>query len=134
VAEKKHGLTVADARAFYYAASDSASKVGRQLALAGIAIVWLFAGGAHLTRLNIPNDLLYPGIGFVSALAADFLQYLYTSAAWGIFSRRKEKERAQSFVAPDWINYPTLVLFWAKALVLMASYGLLASALASRIR
>jgi hypothetical protein len=118
-----------------------ASDVGRQLALAGIAIVWIFSGGGVSTgaQLQISPDLLRVGLLLVIALAVDLTQYLYGSVAWGAFRRLMETRAAkngvaESFDAPAWINYPTLGCFWTKVSLIAAAYALLGIALAGRLR
>lgn len=118
-------MNLKDAQGYYTRHSTSLSAVCRQLAFAGIAVVWIFVnkdGGQY----SIPNDLLFPLTCFVVGLAFDLLQYFYASAAWGIYSRLKELELGDNstndFLAPRWINWPTILFFWLKAIALITGY------------
>ena len=85
--------------------------------------------------MTIPNELRLAGVLVVISLALDFLQYVYASAAWGIFHRFKEKKRdnkeargiafTDEFQAPDQINWPTLIFFWMKLGVLSVAYWIM---------
>lgn len=130
-------MRLEDVRDAYYTQSGKVSDVARQLALAGIAVVWVFSGGGVSTgaAVHIPKDLTFAGLVLIAALAADFFQYAWASAAWGIFNRVKEREVKETteFEAPPWLNYPTLVFFWGKLLLVAFAYVLLGIALASRL-
>jgi hypothetical protein len=69
----------------YYELSGAASGVARTLALAGIAIVWVFRERSE-SGYRIPEDLHCPATIFVIALGCDLLQYAYQASALGIFN------------------------------------------------
>jgi hypothetical protein len=121
--------TLADYRADYYALSGSASSVSRQVAFAGIALIWIFKNDVQGTY-TLPADLLVPALCFVLGLSLDLLQYVFATAVWGIFARVKEMQGAspdQSLTAPPYFNLPALVCFWGKVLAVLVGYlGLLA--------
>jgi hypothetical protein len=113
----------------YSAASAKASEVGRQLAFAGIAIVWLFSGGETNDSggLDIPPDLLRPGLFLVLTLGFDFLHATYAAGAWGAFGRVLERRgRTDHIELPRWIHWPSLFFFWTKLACLGLGYLLLA--------
>lgn len=64
-------------------ATGRASDVGRQLAFAGIATVWLLRDGTA-TR-PISSQLFYALLFLSIALLIDFLQYAYCSRVWRKF-------------------------------------------------
>src|SRR6516225_8354418 len=72
----------------YHEASATASDVARQLALAGIAFVWLLAGGLQTSGVMLNSRLLTAGL--VLALILDLGQFLWKTVTWGIWSRHKE--------------------------------------------
>ncbi|WP_413113835.1 hypothetical protein [Thaumasiovibrio sp. DFM-14] len=116
-------MNVQDCREHYYTFSASLSSVSRQLSFAGIAVVWIFVqkeGNQYI----IPDSLVSCLIFFVLGLASDLFQYMYASAAWGLFARRKEKScgNEASFKAPWYINLPTLTFFWIKAILVIIGY------------
>jgi hypothetical protein len=109
----------------YYDFSGKASDVGRSLAFAGIAVVWVFKTGS--VAQVPPRGLLLPLALFAVALLLDLLHYVVAAFIWGIFSRYKEKrlpedKREEDFDAPPALNYPASVLFILKLLVLVVGY------------
>ena len=121
-------MKLKDARENYYTLSASASQVNRQLAFAGIAIIWLFRVQGENEKIVFDGGLILPLFFIVTALACDFLQYVYGSAAWGVFHRIKEKKNRcedGEIDAPCWINWPTILLFWMKILSTAVAYCLL---------
>jgi hypothetical protein len=110
---------------YYRISTETLSSLVRQLAFAGIAIVWLFSDTENLRAVSIPDDLTRAAILIVAALSSDFLQYVYRSAAWGIINRRRELGRLfarEGGPFPSWINWPSLAFFWGKVVLLVAAY------------
>ena len=107
--------------------SNAASEVGRKLAFAGIALVWIFkteAEGAY----RIPADLYWPTALIMSSLAADFLQYVLATTILYACFRRLEGDTSVSastdFQLSIWANRPAWTL-WLVKLVLVAAAWLL---------
>lgn len=117
-------MNLKDARENYYFHSGKTSELVRQLALAGIAVVWLFKYEV-LGVPKIPAPLLVPLCLIVIGLAFDLLQYATATGIWGVFQRRKEhagvSEDAE-FTAPPQLNWPALVFFWLKVLSIAVAY------------
>jgi hypothetical protein len=115
-----------DALDNYYELSGRASDSGRQLAFAGLALIWIFRT-ADAGVSAVPSVLYPAAIWFGIALALDFLQYVAASLVWGIyhFVQERTREKEDDFDAPLLINVPALVFFWAKFLALVAGYGVL---------
>jgi hypothetical protein len=152
-------MKLADARQIYYGATDSLSQVNRQLDFAGIGVIWILkTGESKVAAIPFDQSLLLPLTAFVLAIALDLLQYIYKSAAWGIFHRIKEKTKEQpeqidkrhrhlfnrtgetgqfnsdfDFKAPAAINWPTLVAFWGKVIFTVFSYTMLLRYLAGKL-
>tara|TARA_Y100000296_G_C5094850_1_gene216805 strand:- start:427 stop:771 length:345 start_codon:yes stop_codon:yes gene_type:complete len=102
--------------------------VARQLAFAGIAVIWIFTNNED-GGMSLPASLLWPALIFVSALASDFLQYVSMSLVWFFFTRHKEKQLGADFEGSfSWspaINYPGYTFFWLKCSLVLAGYLLL---------
>lgn len=130
-------MDLSGAKSEYYTYTAKASDVGRQLALGGIAVVWLLHGEKH--NLTFEKNLLIPLAGFCLSLALDFLQYLVCSAIWGIYRRYKEKSLhaggnlKDEFLAPIAINWPGIALFWLKAACLIFGAVTLGNFIAEKI-
>lgn len=112
----------------YYEHSGSASAVSRQASFAGIAIIWIFKND-NFGSLSLPEPLLYPTFFLLLSLAFDLFQYIYSSAAWGIFHRLMEKRYGVDYkgevYAPSKINWPANIFFWGKLAFLIIGYFLL---------
>ncbi len=113
----------------YSRASSKAGDIGRQLALAGLAIVWLFGGGGVSAdgglRLH-STGLVWVGLLLVLALGLDFLQYVYGALAWGAYGRYMERRQLPTVNGtPAWLNWVTLALFWGKLASTAGAYVLL---------
>lgn len=128
-------MKLGDVREVYYGSSGTLSALTRQLSFAGIAIIWIFRTSDELGKGMIADQLLGSLMLFVIALSLDILQYMYSSAAWGIFNRHKERlgtEEDDIFTAPPWINWPTNFAFWAKSIATISGYCVLFSFLVSK--
>src|SRR5680860_754515 len=81
--------TVADYKEDYEYFTGKASEINRNLALAGIAIIWIFKTTSE-TGIAIPQDLITPLIWLVISLSLDLLQYIVGGLIWLIFYRYQE--------------------------------------------
>lgn len=108
------------------AASGTASTITRQLALAGIALVWLIkVGKPEAGGLDWSEDLLIPLAMFALALVCDLLQYVWGAIAWSNFFDKCEslgKGLEDLVSAPTWINTVTAIFFSAKVVGVLAGY------------
>lgn len=114
-------------RETYYGFSGSASAVTRQAAFAGIALVWIFNSKAD-EMITLPQQLLWPTLFLVACLACDLLQYIFSTAIWGIYHRVLEKRGVsedEEINAPIYFNWPGIILFWLKHFFVLAGYFLL---------
>ena len=125
-------------RGAYTDLSGIASTVARQLAFAGIALIWIFKTDQSDGLIAIPIGLLWPTVGLIIALALDLLQYAVASLVWGSFARIKERqlrehardaeqleELSNNVDAPAWLNWPSIAFFWGKLFAVLSSYVLL---------
>ncbi len=126
-------MKLEEARKAYYDFSKSLSDINRALGFAGIAVIWLFKQ-QNQSRLMVPRGLHVAAILIVASLSLDFLQYVWSTAAWGALGRlreisrkKKEEEWGKSgeddVRAPKWINRPTLLAFWAKVVCMVIAYA-----------
>jgi hypothetical protein len=116
----------------YYFFSGKTSEIVRQLALAGIAVIWIFHFNDN-TKPVVPRNLIVPIFLFAITLSLDLLQYVYATIAWGIFHRYNEKKKVKkpqdnpNLLAPSWMNWPTLFFFTAKILAVFSAYFIILS-------
>lgn len=110
----------------YDYSSQKASEVTRQLAFAGIALVWIFKLGGENPK--IPGELIAPTFCFALTLAFDLLHYVIATILWGRFCRQHEKmgeisgEINPDVIAPAWINRPAIAFFTLKVLSVSIGY------------
>jgi hypothetical protein len=131
-------MKLSEVRSTYYEDSATASTVARQLSFAGIAVIWVFSGGAVAAtgRFAVSTDFFRAGFCLVIALALDFLQYVSRSLIWGWLGRAKEvkgMDPESEIVVSRVVNWPALAFFWLKLLAVVVAYGLLAVGLAHRL-
>lgn len=113
----------------YHEFSGKASDVTRQLAFAGVAVIWIFKiGGAY--KPQIPTPLLMPLALLVSTLAFDLLQYVVSAIIWGIFYRYNESKLKNlsedpMLFASRYLNWPGILFFFLKIATVIIAYGLL---------
>jgi len=126
-------VQLSDARDAYQEFSGKASELARQLSFAGIAVVWVFrreTPGLSLTV--VPSVLVGPALCFCCSLAADLLQYITATIAWGTFHRIEEQKLIKlgddpALDAPRWINWPQTTFFILKLAFVAIGYGWLVS-------
>lgn len=108
--------------------SGKVSDITRQLAFAGIAVVWVFKQEGKLVPI-IPNPMLKPLALLVLALGADFLQYFILALIWYLFYHYHEKRKKEE--DPDlpphslWYIRPSGFLWFLKSCAVVSAYILL---------
>lgn len=103
-------------------ATGKASDVGRQLAFAGIATIWLLRESG--TR-PLGDVLLVALTLLAMALLADFLQYVYCSFVWRRFYNEqfdKHKNDDALVDIPDSLSDRTYIFFKTKIGLLIGGY------------
>lgn len=113
----------------YY--TGKASDINRSLALAGVAIVWLFRNPEGSKTL-FPDNLLYPLWFLIISLSLDLLQYFLGAIFWGLFYERKyhlwkrakklNDEQVKDIQAPNFLSIPLVVIFFAKISTMVFAY------------
>lgn len=117
-------MNLQNARDNYYFHTGKVSDIARQLAFAAIAVIWIFNAG-NGTSIALPKELLQPLKLIVACLALDLFQYIFSAIIWGFFHRMKERagiSDSMEFKAHPAINWPALVFFWSKPVVLACAY------------
>lgn len=121
----------------YYAFSAKAGDVARQLAFAGIAVIWLFKIDAS-NATSLPKQLWWPAAAFICSLTADILHYLIQTMIWGRFAyvQRTKHGKTDDDVIPDppsWYLWPANLLFYVKTVSVVTGFALLFHYLWGRI-
>src|SRR5450759_2096324 len=121
-------MKLQDYREDFYTFSGKASDLNRQLAFAGIALIWLFKKDSSLAGFSIPHELLLPAILIVTSLALDMGHYVVASLIWRSFYRSKEKigiDEVQELQHSPYLELPIYALFCAKIAFVLFAYCLL---------
>lgn len=100
-------MKLSNYRETYYFFSGKASDVARQLALAGVALVWIFKTSNGPTP-KIPGELILPAGLLVLTLAFDLFQYITATAIWGFFQWYEERKLNDINDDPELSSHPCL--------------------------
>lgn len=126
------GLSIKEGyeRSDYY--SGQSSEINRQLAFAGIAVIWVFKeerGG----QINVPLALFLPGVLIVTGLAVDLLHYVIAGEIWRQVTRKNEQEGKDAFKVKPFINWMGDTMYWLKIALTIIAYILLIRFLSQRL-
>jgi hypothetical protein len=129
---------VAVSYGLYRSNTTQLSILTRQLALAAIAIVWIFSVKTKAGTVRVPHDLTRVAFVAVAAMACDVLQYAWASFAWSRTYHKAEDGTLKKRTDPkkpfsDWNNWPSSFFFVVKVLALMVTYALLGAAIWKRL-
>jgi hypothetical protein len=117
--------------------SGKSSDLVRQLAYAGVGVVWVFAVSKGPSTV-IPAPLHAALFFIIICLICDLAQYVYASVAWYLFCRyHEEKLRIPAedpdLDAPNSINVPTWIFFGLKIVFVGVAYFQIIKFMANKI-
>ena len=87
----ERNMNLREGWAHYERHTGKASDVARQLAFAGLGLVWLLRDSNSDTSHLIPNELVNPSGCILLALVFDLAQYTVASTKWYRFLRKRER-------------------------------------------
>lgn len=109
-------------------ATGKASDVARQLAFAGLAVIWILRESSG----NPIGAVLLPAVAFfVVSLTLDLFQYVWCSFIWTMFYNYHfeiHKSDKTEIDIPGWVNWPAYGCFWLKIIALVVGWGCLGDA------
>jgi hypothetical protein len=121
-----------DLRNEYQFYTGKVSELARQLALAGLAIVWIFKAGSDKSP-TVPHPLVLPTILLGGTLVFDFAQYLWGSILYQWMVDTSERAKAKRGLPDDHdfgvrlsLVRPMEWFLYLKAISVIAAYALLA--------
>jgi hypothetical protein len=118
-------MKIQELRDSYYEASANVSDRVRQLALAGIAVIWLLKTGDHTGGIKYGAQLLIPLSYFAASLTTDFCQYVCKTLIWGSLNtyywKRYRDSEKEVRISGKW-NWVVILLFWLKTVLLLCAY------------
>ena len=115
----------------YEKASGKLSDISRNIALAGIALIWIFTKTD--TQTAVPSELILPAFFLVVSLFFDMLQYAYKTIVFVVIFHQKENEIKRKKMKRDEadfqhsqrFNYATWIFFCIKIVLVFAAYALI---------
>ena len=126
-------MKIQEYRDAFYVFSGKVSDITRQLAFAGIAVIWLFKKDVSGIP-KIDEALVLPGLLIVISLSCDLLQYSVGALIWRCVYRYKEKAGVSEDVDvkhSSSLELPIYCFFVIKVCSLIASFALIGSFLFS---
>jgi len=119
----------------FYDDTKTISGIIRNLAFAGIGLIWIFRNSnTDLSKNILPEALLLPLFVIVLGLIADVLQYLWRACAIYLVYQIKlykytkgklSDEQISNVTIPKIIGYVTLAFFAAKIIAIAYAYYLI---------
>jgi hypothetical protein len=119
----------------YYFFSGKLSDINRQIAFAGIALIWIFKVSVG-DKIVIDHSLLYSAKFIVVALALDLLHYLYQTITWSLFytvNKKKYKSEDHGLDSSMALNIPAWILFYLKIALVLIAYVMIFYHLAEKL-
>jgi hypothetical protein len=123
----------------YYYYSGKVSDLVRQLAFAGVAIVWIFKIDQAGTPA-LPHEFIWPIAFLLTALFFDFIQYFYGSVLYDASYRWRESQKDKNKLKDDhdFKTWPKLLwamdaCFYLKSFCVIIAYVMLAIHLYGRL-
>jgi hypothetical protein len=117
-------MKLSDYRTSAHEFTKSLSEINRNLAFAGIAIIWIFKSNESSIP-HIDSKFLTPLLLITISLAFDIFQYLYSSIIWTWFHKSKENKGVQDddeIDAPSWYPIPSYILFYSKVILNLSGF------------
>lgn len=116
-------------------ATGKASDVGRQIAFAGIATLWLLRNERSVRPFD--TTLLVALMLLGAALLVDFLQYVYCSWVWkDFYNKQYDEHNCDDALVdiPDGLSASIYRFFWTKIGILLLGYLFLLFAAAAKLK
>ncbi len=131
--QENHKKTVTDYRKDYEYYTGKASDINRNLALGGIAVIWIFKTTTN-GNISIPDQLILPLFCLVISLSLDLLQYIVGGLIWCIYFKYKECQVHNGSIGlEDDIEAPNIlpiiihIFYWSKIVATIIGYYLLST-------
>lgn len=90
-----------------------ASDINRSLALAGIAVIWIFKSTTNGIT-SVPNLLITPLVYLVTTLGIDLIQYITGGLIWWIYFLHKEQQKKKGVDIGKNVDAPIIfpIILW----------------------
>ena len=128
-------MKLSEIREAYEDLSGKLTDINRQLCFAGFAIIWIF--NKSTGDFSVPQDLYLPAFLLCSALFADLLQYIVSSALWYIYYlKKRSNHNGDDSIEVDEsekLNIIPWLLFYLKSILLVVGYVFIGLFLISKL-
>ncbi|WP_106832238.1 hypothetical protein [Parabacteroides pacaensis] len=117
-------MKLSEIRKAYEDLSGKLSDVNRQLAFAGIGIIWIFKI-SDSNSTSIPNELYTPLLALIISLSIDLLQYLIQTFTWYFYYLYKQKQgyrEEEETNEPEYFNCIPWLFLLFKVVALITAY------------
>lgn len=117
-------MKLSEIREAYEELSGKLSDVNRQLAFAGIGIIWIFKISDNNTT-SIPNELFTPLLALIISLSIDLLQYLIQTFTWYfyyLYKHLQDSNEDQEVNEPEYLNCIPWLFLLFKVVALITAY------------
>lgn len=130
-------MTLKEIREDYVRYSTNVSELSRNLAYAGIGVVWIFkqssTGDESISTFmsSIPSELKWPLIFFIAVLILDLFQYVIQTAIWyPYYAKHKElhkneKEEDVNLQEPEMYSVIPWCFWLFKLIMVVIAYFLM---------
>lgn len=134
-------MKINDIEQAYYDYTGKFSERTSGLALAGIAVIWIFVT-VEESKVAIPPEFSLPLVFLVVTLVSDMLQYLVSGLLYGVCNYRVKKKISDSgrsvkeeeqYILSGKINWAGNLFYWLKAISLIIAYTLLFVGIMERV-
>ena len=118
-------MKLSEIRKAYEELSGKLSDIVRQLAFAGIGIIWIFRINGTNNSILIPKELSIPLIFLIITFVLDILQYLISTIIWYFFyckERKDGKKEDEEVQEKEVWNIPSWIIIFLKTITLMVAY------------
>jgi hypothetical protein len=114
--------------------TEKASEINRNLALGGIAVVWIFKNGSESNHL-FPTELTTPLLLLVLSLSADLIQYILGGIIWFSFFKYHEacSPKDKNLKAPNVLPLMIHIPYFTKLILTIWAYCKIGQFLFARV-
>lgn len=120
-----------DLKEAYEYPSKQTSEILRYLALAGVAIIWMFKEEVDGKR-TIPDELFWPLLLIICGLLVDFFHYAFLAHTHHRCFVTADRS-AEKIDVPPWYAMVGWVMWYIKIAIVLVGYGFLLRYLSSKL-
>lgn len=122
IMDKNGGKSLQEWLDEFYEDSGKLSDIVRNLAFAGIGLIWIFRNPDPINVI-LPRELILPINLIVLGLIFDLIQYIWRSVTiYFLYRKNEEDKKFNNITMPNWLRDTTWIFFVAKIILIAAAY------------